>query len=39
LETYIGYFMEQGLLTKRPTLDELFLPVSTGRKRGHTYRF
>lgn len=38
LETYIGYFVEQGLISRRPTLEELFLNVDQGRKRGLEYR-
>jgi 4,5-dihydroxyphthalate decarboxylase len=38
LETLIGYSHEQGLIKRRPTLDELFINVSQGRKRGGEYR-
>jgi 4,5-dihydroxyphthalate decarboxylase len=38
LETLIGYSHEQGLIKRRPSLDELFLSVSTGRKRGEEFR-
>ena len=38
LETLIGYSHEQGLIKRRPKLDELFLSVSTGRKRGDEFR-
>jgi 4,5-dihydroxyphthalate decarboxylase len=34
LETLIGYSYEQGLIKRRMPLDELFLSVSEGRKRG-----
>lgn len=34
LETLVGYSHEQGLIGRRMPLDELFLPVSPGRKRG-----
>jgi len=34
LETLIGYSLEQGLIKRRLTLDELFANVSEGRKRG-----
>ena len=34
LETMIGYSHEQGLISRKLTLDELFLDVSEGRKRG-----
>jgi 4,5-dihydroxyphthalate decarboxylase len=34
LETYLGYFVDQGLIPKKIPLDELFLNVSLGRKRG-----
>ena len=38
LETLISYSHEQGLIKRRPTLNELFLNVSTGRKRGSEFR-
>jgi 4,5-dihydroxyphthalate decarboxylase len=38
LETLVGYSHEQGLIQKRPTIDQLFLSVDTGRKRGGEYR-
>jgi 4,5-dihydroxyphthalate decarboxylase len=34
LETLIGYSYEQGLISRRIPLDELFLSASEGRKRG-----
>ncbi|HVY58137.1 MAG TPA: ABC transporter substrate-binding protein [Xanthobacteraceae bacterium] len=34
LETLVGYSHEQGMIRRRIPLDELFLPVSQGRKRG-----
>jgi 4,5-dihydroxyphthalate decarboxylase len=34
LETLVGYSHEQGLIKKRTTLEDLFLSVSQGRKRG-----
>jgi 4,5-dihydroxyphthalate decarboxylase len=34
LETLVGYSYEQGLISRRISLDELFLDVSEGRKRG-----
>jgi 4,5-dihydroxyphthalate decarboxylase len=34
LETVVGYSHEQGLIRKRPDLDDLFCNVSPGRKRG-----
>ena len=34
LETLVGYSHEQGLIGRRIPLDELFLDVSVGRKRG-----
>jgi 4,5-dihydroxyphthalate decarboxylase len=34
LETLVGYSHEQGLISRRIPLDELFLSVSEGRKRG-----
>ncbi len=33
LNTLVGYSREQGLISRTPTLDELFLDVSQGRKR------
>ena len=38
LETLIGYSHEQGLIKKKPAVDELFLNVSQGRKRGSEFR-
>ena len=38
LETLVGYSHEQGLIKKRPTLEQLFLNVSQGRKRGDEHR-
>jgi 4,5-dihydroxyphthalate decarboxylase len=38
LETLIGYSHEQGLIGKRPVVDDLFLNVDTGRKRGGEFR-
>ena len=38
LETLAGYSHEQGLIKKRPALEELFVPVDQGRKRGGEYR-
>jgi len=38
LETLISYSHEQGLIKRRPALNELFLNVSTGRKRGSEFR-
>jgi 4,5-dihydroxyphthalate decarboxylase len=38
LETLVGYSHEQGLIKRRMPLDELFLSVSQGRKRGDEYR-
>jgi len=38
LETLIGYSHAQGLIKKRPTLEDLFLNVDQGRKRGGEYR-
>jgi 4,5-dihydroxyphthalate decarboxylase len=37
LETYVGYFVEQGLIKQRIPLEELFLDVHQGRKRGAEY--
>ncbi len=38
LETLVGYSHEQGLIKKRPTLEQLFLNVGQGYKRGGEYR-
>ena len=38
LETLIGYSHEQGLIKKRASLEQLFLSVDTGRKRGGEFR-
>ena len=38
LETLIGYSHEQGLIRRRWPLDELFLNVSQGRRRGQEFR-
>lgn len=38
LETLVGYSYDQGLIKRRPALDELFLNVSEGRKRGAEFR-
>jgi hypothetical protein len=34
----VGYANEQGLTRRKPTLDELFLDVFQGRKRGVHFR-
>ena len=38
LETLVRYSHEQGLIRKRPALEDLFLGVGTGRKRGGEFR-
>ena len=38
LETLVGYSHEQGLIKQRPTLEQLFLSVDQGFKRGGEYR-
>jgi 4,5-dihydroxyphthalate decarboxylase len=38
LETLAGYSHEQGLIKKRPALEQLFLNVDQGRRRGGEYR-
>jgi 4,5-dihydroxyphthalate decarboxylase len=38
LETLAAYSHEQGLIKKKPSLDELFLNVSQGSKRGTEFR-
>ena len=39
LETLVGYSHEQGLIKRKIPLDELFLDVSQGRRRGHEFTF
>jgi len=38
LETLVRYSHEQGMIRRRMPLDELFLPVNQGRKRGDVFR-
>ncbi len=38
LETLVGYSHEQGLIKRQLPLDELFLNVTQGRKRGDEFR-
>jgi len=38
IDTLAGYSHEQGLIKRRPAWDDLFLPVSQGRKRGGEFR-
>jgi 4,5-dihydroxyphthalate decarboxylase len=38
LETLIDYAHEQGLIRRKPTLDEVFIDVFQGRKRGDEFR-
>ena len=38
LDTLIGYSHEQGLIKKKPALEQLFLNVSQGHKRGTEFR-
>jgi len=38
VDTMAGYSHEQGLIKRRPAWDDLFLPVSQGRKRGGAFR-
>jgi 4,5-dihydroxyphthalate decarboxylase len=38
LETYVGYAYEQGCIKRPIPLDELFVEVSQGRKRGGEFR-
>ena len=38
LETLIGYSHEQGLIKKKPALEELFLGITQGTKRGAEFR-
>jgi 4,5-dihydroxyphthalate decarboxylase len=39
LEMLVNFSYEQGLISRPIPLDELFLNVSQGRKRGHVFRF
>jgi len=39
LETLVGYAHEQGLIARKMSLDELFLSVFQGRKRGVEWKF
>ena len=39
LDTLAGYAYEQGMTKKRLTMDDLFVPVDQGRKRGVEFRF
>jgi 4,5-dihydroxyphthalate decarboxylase len=38
LDTLIGYSHEQGLIKEKPALEQLFLKVSQGHKRGTEFR-
>jgi len=38
LQTLVGYAYEQGLIRRNFTLDELFLDMFQGRKRGVEFR-
>lgn len=38
LERLIGYAQEQGLIRRKPALDDIFIDVFQGRKRGEEYR-
>jgi 4,5-dihydroxyphthalate decarboxylase len=38
LQTLVGYAYEQGLIRRKFSLDELFLDMSQGRKRGVEFR-
>jgi 4,5-dihydroxyphthalate decarboxylase len=38
METLAGFSHEQGLTPRRLSLDELFLPMFQGRKRGDEHR-
>jgi 4,5-dihydroxyphthalate decarboxylase len=38
LEKLVGYSHEQGLMKREIPLDELFLPMSQGHKRGDVFR-
>jgi 4,5-dihydroxyphthalate decarboxylase len=39
LDTLVGYSFEQGLIKRKIPLEELFLDVSQGRRRGHEFTF
>ena len=39
LETLVGYSFEQGLIKRKPPMDELFLSVSQGARRGDEFTF
>ena len=39
LETLVGYSFEQGLIRRKPSMDELFLSVSQGARRGDEFTF
>jgi 4,5-dihydroxyphthalate decarboxylase len=39
LDTLAGYAHEQGMTRRRLTMDDLFVPVDQGRKRGVEFRF
>jgi 4,5-dihydroxyphthalate decarboxylase len=39
LETLVGYSFEQGLIKRKPSMDELFLSVSQGARRGDEFTF
>ena len=38
LETLAGYSHQQGVIKKKPALDQLFLNVTLGHKRGVEFR-
>ena len=38
LTKLVGYSYEQGMIRREIPLEELFLPMSQGRKRGHVFR-
>jgi 4,5-dihydroxyphthalate decarboxylase len=39
LETLVGYSYEQGLIKRKLPMDELFLNVSQGARRGDEFTF
>jgi 4,5-dihydroxyphthalate decarboxylase len=39
LETLVGYSFEQGLIKRKMPMDELFLSVSQGARRGDEFTF
>ncbi len=38
IDILVGYAHEQGTIERRPPLDELFIDITQGRKRGDEFR-